>query len=68
MLGMLLMTRAAPAEAEPILRVAVSNRPENADARLQWARALLSLQRRDEAEAALAPLRADPRAAQLLAT
>jgi tetratricopeptide (TPR) repeat protein len=68
MLGMLLMTRAAPVEAEKILRVAVNNRPDNADARLQWARALLSLQRRQEAEVALEPLRTDVRAAQLLAT
>ena len=67
-LGMVLLTRAAPTEAEPILHAAVESHPDNADARLQWARALLAQRRRVEAEHALAPLLSDPRAAQLLAT
>ncbi|HEX3698114.1 MAG TPA: glycosyltransferase [Polyangia bacterium] len=67
-LGMVLLMRAAPAEAEPILHAAVESHPDNADARLQWARALLAQCRRADAERALAPLGTDPRATQLLAT
>ena len=67
LLGILLMNRRAPDEAEPLLRAVVEQRPQDLDARLHWARALLALGRRADAESALAPLDGDPRAAQLLA-
>ncbi len=67
LLGILLISRGATAEAEPLLAAVVALRPQDFDARLHWARALLALGRRVEAEAALAPLGADPRVAQLLA-
>ncbi len=67
LLGVLLVARRAPAEAEPLLRAVVAQKPDDFDARLHWARALLALGRRDEAEAALRPLGGDPRATQLLA-
>jgi len=67
LLGVLLLSRRAPAQAEPLLREVVAQRPQDPDARLHWARALLALGRRDEAESALAPLAGDPRAMQLLA-
>jgi len=67
LLGILLVSRGAVAEAEPLLAAVVAQRPQDFDARLHWARALLALGRRPEAEDALAPLGADPRAAQLLA-
>jgi tetratricopeptide (TPR) repeat protein len=66
-LGMLLLTRGMPGDAEPVLRATVACHPQNRDARLQWGRALLALGRREEAERALSPLRTDPRAAELLA-
>lgn len=65
-LGMLLLARRAPAEAEEIFRGAVELRPDDPDARLHWARSLLATGHRARAEEALAPLRADPRAARLL--
>ena len=67
LLGILLMSRGAAAEAEPLLAAVVAQRPQDFDARLHWARALLALGRRREAESALAPLGPDPRATQLLA-
>ncbi|HET6150519.1 MAG TPA: glycosyltransferase [Polyangia bacterium] len=67
LLGILLLSRRAPAEAEPLLGSVVAQRPQDLDARLHWARALLALGRRADAEAALAPLAGDPRATQLLA-
>jgi Flp pilus assembly protein TadD len=67
LLGILLVSHRAPADAEPLLRAVVEQRPQDLDARLHWARALLALGRRDEARSALAPLDGDPRAAQLLA-
>jgi Flp pilus assembly protein TadD len=67
LLGILLISRGAVAEAEPLLAAVVAQRPQDFDARLHWARALLALGRRADAEDALAPLGADPRAAQLLA-
>jgi glycosyltransferase involved in cell wall biosynthesis len=67
-LGMLLLARRQYAEAEEVFRAAVELRPDDPDARLQWARALLATGRRVHAEQALAPLHDDPRAAQLLAT
>jgi tetratricopeptide (TPR) repeat protein len=67
LLGILLLSRRAPAEAEPLLRAVVAQRPQDPDARLHWARALLALGQRAEAEAALTPLAGDPRATQLLA-
>ncbi len=67
LLGILLISRGASVEAEPLLAAVVAQRPQDFDARLHWARALLALGRRREAEAALAPLGADPRVAQLLA-
>ncbi len=68
LLGILLINRGAVAEAEPLLAAVVAQRPQDFDARLHWARALLALGRRPQAEDALAPLGSDPRAAQLLAT
>ncbi len=67
LLGILLVSRGAAAEAEPLLAAVVSQRPQDCDARLHWARALLAIGRRAEAETALAPLGPDPRVAQLLA-
>ena len=67
LLGIVLVSRGAAAEAEPLLAAVVSQRPQDCDARLHWARALLAIGRRGEAESALAPLGADPRVAQLLA-
>jgi glycosyltransferase involved in cell wall biosynthesis len=67
LLGILLVSRGAVAEAEPLLAAVVAQRPQDFDARLHWARALLALGRRPHAEDALAPLGADPRVAQLLA-
>jgi glycosyltransferase involved in cell wall biosynthesis len=67
LLGILLLSRRAPTEAEPLLRAVVAQRPDDCDARLHWARALLALGRRADAEGALAPLGGDPRATQLLA-
>lgn len=67
LLGVLLLSRRAPAEAEPLLGSVVAQRPQDLDARLHWARALLALGRRGDAEIALAPLAGDPRATQLLA-
>jgi glycosyltransferase involved in cell wall biosynthesis len=66
LLGMLLVSRGAPADAEPLLRALVAERPADPDPRLHWARALIALGRRDDARAALAPLAGDPRAARLL--
>jgi glycosyltransferase involved in cell wall biosynthesis len=67
LLGVLLISRGGAAEAEPLLAAVVAQRPQDFDARLHWARALLALGRRAQAETALAPLGADPRAVQLLA-
>jgi predicted Zn-dependent protease len=67
LLGILLISQRAPGEAEPLLASVVAQRPQDLDARLHWARALLALGRRADAEVALAPLAGDPRAAQLLA-
>jgi glycosyltransferase involved in cell wall biosynthesis len=67
LLGILLISRGAAAEAEPLLAAVVAQRPQDFDARLHWARALLALGRRAQAESALAPLGADPRVIQLLA-
>jgi len=67
LLGILLISRGAAAEAEPLLAAVVAQRPQDFDARLHWARALLALGRRAQAEDALQPLGADPRVAQLLA-
>lgn len=66
-LGMLLVTRGAPAEAETILAAVMAEHPDNADARLQLGRALIAQGRRGEAETVLHPLHADARAAALLA-
>ncbi len=68
LLAILLVSRGASAEAEPLLAAVVAQRPQDFDARLHWARALLALGRRPQAEAALAPLGGDPRVAQLLAS
>jgi glycosyltransferase involved in cell wall biosynthesis len=67
LLGILLISRGAVAEAEPLLAAVVAQRPQDCDARLHWARALLAMGRRSQAEDALAPLGADPRVKQLLA-
>ena len=57
----------AEAEAEPILTAVLAQHPDNADARLQLAKALVALGRRAEAVATLGPLHGDPRADALLA-
>ena len=67
LLGILLISRGAAADAEPLLAAVVAQRPQDFDARLHWARALLALGRRAQAESALAPLGDDPRATQLIA-
>jgi hypothetical protein len=66
LLAMLRLARGDAAGSEALLAAIVRQRPDDADARLYWARALLALGRRADARDALAPLASDPRAARLL--